>query len=111
LDDSYDARAQDGRSRSERRSEDKSKSRGKSKSRVREVFDTTQRGLGYGAVGAVTGGLIGSEFGKGAIPTAIGAAVGALGANAFEAREKYVQPRQPQNAQIPTQPPPPVTNR
>lgn len=100
--DSYDARTHDRRSRSERRPDDRRRPQGKSKSRVREAFDTSQRGLGYGAVGAVTGGLIGSEFGTGAIPTAIGATVGALGANAFEAREKYVHSR-------PSQPPPQPT--
>lgn len=118
--DSYDSRAQDRRSRSERRDEDKSKAQGKSKSRVREVldksrvkesFDTSERGLGYGAIGALAGGLFGSEFGKGPIPKVLGAAVGGLGANAYEAREKYVNPRQTQNAQMPTQPTPSAMNR
>ena len=63
---------------------------GRGKSRLRERFDTSQRGMGYGAIGAVAGGLIGNEFGHGLVPTALGAAVGALGANAFEARERYV---------------------
>ena len=109
--DSYDTRTQDRRSRSERRTDDKPKPAGKSKSRVREAFDTSQRGLGYGAVGAVTGGLVGSEFGKGAIPRAIGATVGALGANAFEAREKYVHSRHWPQSQRPSQPSSPAIDR
>lgn len=64
--------------------------RGKSKSRIREAFDTSQRGLGYAGIGALAGGLVGSEVGKGIVPTALAAAVGALGANAFEARDRYV---------------------
>jgi hypothetical protein len=116
--DSYDSRAQDRRSRSERRNEDKSNTQGKSKSgvrelldktRVKESLDTTERGLGYGTVGALAGGLFGSEFGKGPIPIALGAAVGGLGANAYEAREKYVL--QPQDVRMPTQPIPPAMNR
>ncbi|WPG97621.1 Hypothetical protein R9X50_00040100 [Acrodontium crateriforme] len=70
----------------------KSQGEGRGKSRFREVrdkhFDTTKHGLGYGAIGAIAGGLLGSELEKGLVPTAIGAAVGALGANAFEARER-----------------------
>lgn len=116
--DSDDSRAKDRRSRSERRSEDQPKDQGKSKPRVRELLDksrvkesldTTERGLGYGAVGALAGGLFGSEFGKGPIPIALGAAVGGLGANAYEAREKYVL--QPQDVRMPTQPIPPAMNR
>lgn len=64
--------------------------RGKSMSRVKDTFDKSERGLGYGAVGALAGGLIGSEYGKGAVPAAIGAVVGGLGANIFEARERSV---------------------
>lgn len=105
-----DSRTNDRRARSERRKDDKSKDQGRSKSRLRAAFDTSERGLGYGAVGAVTGGLLGSEFGKGAMPKAIGATLGALGANAFEARERYVDRRKPPNTQMRTQPPPP-TNR
>lgn len=74
--------------------------------RIKENFDTSQRGLGYGAVGAIVGGLLGSEVDKGPIPMAIGAALGGLGANAFEARERYVDPRKPQSAQLPPQGPP-----
>lgn len=83
------------RSRSERRrASDKppsrAKSRGKSLSRLTQNFDTSQRGFGYSGVGALAGGLVGSEIGKGAIPAAIGAALGGIGANAFGARERFV---------------------
>ena len=114
--DSYDSPADNPRrSRSERRNDDrrerKPQNQGRSKSRVREAFDPSQRGLSYGAVGAVAGGLAGREIGKGAIPMAIGATIGALGANAFEARDRYVDSRQPLSAQSPTtQPRPPPAN-
>jgi len=58
------------------------------KSTLRDRFDTSERGIGYGTVGALAGGLIGSEIGKGLWPTVAGAVVGGLGANAFESREK-----------------------
>ncbi|KAK4569642.1 hypothetical protein LTR86_003407 [Recurvomyces mirabilis] len=57
---------------------------------LREHFDPSQRGLGYSAVGALAGGLAGSEFAKGPLGIGLGAVVGALGANAYEARERYV---------------------
>lgn len=82
------------RSRSERRRpSDKpphAKSRGKSLQRLTKNFDTSQRGVGYGGVGALAGGLVGSEIGKGPIPAVIGAALGGIGANAFGARERFV---------------------
>ncbi|KAF2212422.1 hypothetical protein CERZMDRAFT_106174 [Cercospora zeae-maydis SCOH1-5] len=59
-----------------------------SKSTVKGPFDTSQRGLGYSAVGALAGGLIGSEFGKGPMPRALATAVGAIAANVFQARER-----------------------
>ncbi|CAK1354070.1 unnamed protein product [Cercospora beticola] len=59
-----------------------------SKSTVKGPFDTSQRGLGYSAVGALAGGLIGSEFGKGPVPRALATAVGAIAANVFQARER-----------------------
>ena len=77
----------------------KSQAQGRSKSRLRQHFDTSQRALGYSAVGALAGGLAGSELGHGVVPGAIGAALGALGANAFQARERYVDPRRPLNEQ------------
>jgi len=120
--DSYDDR----RSRSERRADDKrAKSHGgRGKSRLREHFDLSQKGAGYGLIGAVAGGLAGNEVGKGILPTAIGAAVGAIGANAFQVRERYVppgvvaspayirppvtvDPRKPLNRQLRDMPPPP----
>lgn len=61
--------------------------RGKS---IREMFDPSQRGLAYSAVGALAGGLVGSEMGGGKVSTGLGAALGAISANAFEARERYV---------------------
>jgi len=92
-DNSSTSKPPDSRARSERRNDGPKRvqsQRERGKSRLREAFDTSQRGLGYGAVGALAGGLMGSEIGKGPIPAAIGAAVGAVGANAFEARERYV---------------------
>lgn len=41
----------------------------------------------YGALGALGGGVIGNELGHGAVSTAIGAALGGLGAHFFEKRE------------------------
>lgn len=55
---------------------------------MRDRFDTSERGMGYGTIGAIAGGLVGNELGKGLLPTAAGAVVGALGTNAFQAREK-----------------------
>ena len=80
------------------------------KSRVKESLDTSERGLGYG-IGALARELFGNKSGKGPIPKVLGAAVGGLSANTYEAREKYVNPRQTQNAQIPTQPTPSAMNR
>lgn len=97
--DSYDDRS---RARSRRRNDSRVQlappKRGKSG--IREHIDTSERGLGYSAVGALAGGLVGSEFGKGAVPSAIGAVLGAMGANAFQARERYVDPRVPLRAQL-----------
>lgn len=90
------------RSRSERLP---AKPRGKSLSRMRENFDTSKRGLGYSGVGALAGGLVGSEVGKGAIPAAVGAVLGGIGANAFGARERFVDPRVPLAAQNASRPP------
>lgn len=89
----------DGRSRPHRE-----KSQGRGKSGIRGAVDTSERGLGYSAVGALAGGLVGSELGKGLVPTAIGSALGAIGANAFQARERYVDPRAPKKQSKP-QPP------
>ncbi|KXL42484.1 hypothetical protein M433DRAFT_131354 [Acidomyces richmondensis BFW] len=102
--DSYEDR----RSRSERRADDKrAKSQGgRGKSRLREHFDLSQKGAGYGLIGAVAGGLAGNEVGKGILPTAIGAAVGAIGANAFQVRERYVPPGV---VSSPAYPRPPIT--
>jgi len=51
-------------------------------------FDKSKKGLKYGAAGALYGGLLGSEFGKLPWGPLIGAAIGGLGANAFEAKER-----------------------
>lgn len=89
--DSHDARDTRRRARSERRHGDHPPSQTRrGKSRIRDSIDTSQRGLGYGAVGALAGGLVGNELGKGPLTSAIGAVVGAVGANAFQARERYV---------------------
>ncbi|EMC94697.1 hypothetical protein BAUCODRAFT_556850 [Baudoinia panamericana UAMH 10762] len=110
--DSYNSRDHASRrARSARhRAEDepiRSKSQGgRGKSGLREAFDTSQRGLGYGAFGAIAGGLFASEFAEGPIPIAIGATVGALGANAYEARERYVPPGYDLSGGIRSPPPP-----
>ncbi|GAB7348132.1 hypothetical protein MBLNU459_g6149t2 [Dothideomycetes sp. NU459] len=74
------------------RSRQKSKSRNRSQSRARSSFrerlDTSEKGVGYGTIGALAGGLVGNEVGKGLLPTAVGAVLGGLGANVFEGREK-----------------------
>lgn len=62
----------------------------RSKSTLKGPFDTSQRGLGYSAVGALAGGLIGSEFAKGPVPRGIATALGAVAANVFQARERFV---------------------
>ncbi|KAK6442093.1 hypothetical protein LTR95_001680 [Oleoguttula sp. CCFEE 5521] len=91
--DSYDSRPR--RTRSERRRpsdhpSSRNKSRGKSLSRMKENFDTSQKGLGYGGVGALAGAAIGKDMGKGPLPAAIGAVLGGVGANALGARETFV---------------------
>nr|POE79486.1 hypothetical protein CFP56_07551 [Quercus suber] len=102
-DDSFDAgdrrprRSDRGDSRSQRT---KSQS-GRGKSRVREMFDPSQRGLGYSAVGALAGGLVGSEIGSGIVPIGLGVAAGAIGANAFQARERYVKTNDSTNLREP----------
>jgi len=76
-------------SRSRRKSPDGKREKSRARSSVRDKFDLSERGLGYGSVGALAGGLIGSEVGKGGfLPAVAGAIVGGLGANAFEARDK-----------------------
>lgn len=56
---------------------------------MRDRFDTSERGLGYGTMGAVAGGLLGNEAGKGGLlPTVAGAVAGGLGANAYESRDR-----------------------
>lgn len=83
-----------GRDRSRQRDSSRSRpqngveQRPRAKSSIRDRFDITERGLGYGAIGATAGGLVGSELGKGILPTLAGAVIGGLGANAFESREK-----------------------
>ncbi len=47
----------------------------------------SERGVGYGTIGALAGGLLGSEVGHGIVPTIAGALVGGLGANVFEKRD------------------------
>ncbi|KAK6440951.1 hypothetical protein LTR95_002821 [Oleoguttula sp. CCFEE 5521] len=94
--DRYDSRPR--RTRSERRRpsdhpSSRTKSRGKSLSRMKENFDTSQKGLGYGGVGALAGAAIGKDMGKGPLPAAIGAVLGGVGANAFGARERFVNDR------------------
>ena len=76
-------------SRSRRKSPNGKRDKSRARSSVRDKFDLSERGLGYGSVGALAGGLIGSEVGKGGfLPAVAGAIVGGLGANAFEARDK-----------------------
>lgn len=60
------------------------------KSQLKGPFDVSQRGLGFSAVGALAGGLIGSEFGKGKgpVPAGVGSLVGAIVANAFQGRTR-----------------------
>lgn len=55
---------------------------------MRDRFDISERGVGYGTIGALAGGLLGNEVGKGVLPTALGAVLGGLGANVYEGREK-----------------------
>ncbi|KAF7187347.1 hypothetical protein HII31_11236 [Pseudocercospora fuligena] len=62
--------------------------RGKSQA-VKGPFDTSSKGLGSSVVGAIAGGLVGSELGKDSkIPGAVGSILGALAANHFQARQR-----------------------
>lgn len=94
--DSFDSRDDHRRRQPEHPAEAYGRHRGKSPGNLRDTFDKSQRGLGYGAVGAIAGGLVGSGVGKGPVPAAIGAVLGGLGANMFEARERFVPPNQTQ---------------
>ncbi|KAI5370998.1 hypothetical protein Slin15195_G018690 [Septoria linicola] len=87
-DDSRDDRDRRRRSRPPPRDKAAPPAAPQSKSAVSGTFDTSQRGLGYSAIGALAGGLIGSEFGKGTMSRAVATAVGAIAANAFQARER-----------------------
>lgn len=54
-------------------------------------FEKSERGLTSSAIGAIAGGLIANEVGKGPLTTVAGILLGGLGANAWEAREvRYV---------------------
>lgn len=93
-------------SRRERsRHDDRAKSHGRGKSVIEDNIDTSQRGLGYTAVGALAGGLLGDKLklGNGVLSSSVGAVVGAMGANAFQARERYVDDhsRKSKNARVP----------
>lgn len=92
-DDSRDDRDRRRRSRPPPRDEAPPSVASRSKSAAKGALDTSQRGLGYSAIGALAGGLIGSEFGKGPIPRVVATAVGALAANVLQARERYVDQR------------------
>lgn len=91
--DSYDEEYDDRRSSRRDRKSSKSKSR-KSRSRsgfrgqLDKRFDKSEKGLTTGALGALAGGLVGHEVGKGALATVAGVVLGGLGANAFEARNE-----------------------
>lgn len=75
--------------RASSRSRDKSRTRSRARSSVRDRFDPSDKGLGYGAIGALAGGLLANEAGKGRIlPTVAGAVAGGLGANAYESRDR-----------------------
>lgn len=79
--------------RSRRKSPDPKDNKSRARSSIRDKFDMSEKGLGYGTIGALAGGLIGSEVGKGLWPTVAGAVVGGLGANHFESREKEKESR------------------
>lgn len=81
------------RDRTPSRSRSRSAPRSKSgiRHKVKENFDGTERGLASGAVGAIAGGFVGHQVGKGPLATVAGVLLGGLGANAWEAREaRYV---------------------
>ena len=85
--------SRDRRSRRSRRERTPSPSRSRSRSRsgitgkIRGNLDGTERGLASGALGAVAGGFVGHQVGKGPLATVAGVLLGGLGANAWEARE------------------------
>lgn len=81
------ASSRDRKSRASSQGRDGS-TRSRARSMLRERFDTSDRGMQYGALGALAGGLVGSEVGKGILPTVAGAVIGGLGANAYEGRDK-----------------------
>lgn len=109
--DSRDGRHSQRRERS--RHSGREKSRGAGKSVIEDNIDTSQRGLGYTAVGALGGGLlgekVGEKVGKGFITSSLGAVVGAAGANAFQARERYVDDYPPRKSTSTRLPPKPVS--
>lgn len=77
-------------SRSRQKSKTRNGSQTRARSSIRDRFDTSEKGVGYSTLAALAGGLVGSEVGKGILPTAVGAVLGGLGANAYQGREKYV---------------------
>jgi len=89
-----DRRGRDKEKKKHRKRQD-SQSRSRSKSGVRGMidrrFEKSERGLTSSAIGAIAGGLIANEIGKGPLATVAGVLLGGLGANAWEAREvRYV---------------------
>ena len=79
------------------------KSRSRSRSGVRgkleKSFDKSERGLTTGALGALAGGLVGHEVGKGPLATVAGVVLGGLGANAFEARHERGKEKEKEQSQ------------
>lgn len=78
--------------RNVRRSRSASYGRARSKSRIRSALDehvnTSEKGLGAGAAGAVAGGLLGHQMGHGSLSTIAGAVIGGIGANMLENRRE-----------------------
>ena len=95
-DDEYDRR-DSRRSRSSKTKSTRSRSRSGIRGQLDKRFDKTERGLTSGALGALAGGLVGHEVGKGPLATVAGVVLGGLGANAFEARQERQKGREAQS--------------
>lgn len=85
--DDYDRRSSR-RSRSSKSKSQRSRSRSGIRGQLDKRFDKTEQGLTSGALGALAGGLVGHEVGKGPLATVAGVVLGGLGANAFEAHHE-----------------------
>ena len=86
-DEYYDYRDRDSRRRRDKSPRRDSRSKSGIRGTIDKNFDKSRDGLTSAGLGALAGGLVGHEVGKGPLATAAGVLLGGLGANAWEARE------------------------